>query len=273
MIKSLQFALVLSLLLPLGASADAQPSRSGSFKNGFSSQKAPAPRPAFGSFGGSKQATQAPPPRAPSGGFGSFGGSKQTTQAPPPRAPSGGFGSFGNAPKPATPLPQKSDSALSQRLDKNAQQANALRTLDERKAAQAAREARPVPGYEDRQSTMQAPPMQMPPAPMPAPAPIIVRNDNSGLMNVVTGFMLARATSGAHAGNNGYPGPAATTSSVPAANPQPAPNEGGGFFSSVLRTFAWLLVLSIVGWVAYFIWKFLRRGKAQNKSNYAFERN
>lgn len=252
MIKSLQFALVLSLLLPLAASADAQPSRSGSFKSGFSSQRAPAPKPAFGSFGGSKQTTQAPPPRSPS---------------------SGGFGSFGNAPKPATPLPQRSDSALSQKLDKNAQQANALRTLDERKAAQAARDARPVPGYEDRQGTMQAPPMQMPPAPMPAPAPIIVRNDNSGLMSVITGFMLARATSGAHAGNNGYPGPVATTATVPGANPQPATNEGGGFFSSVLRTFAWLLVLSIVGWVAYFIWKFLRRGKAQNKSNYAFERN
>lgn len=115
--------------------------------------------------------------------------------------------------------------------------------------------------------------MQMPPAPMPAPAPIIVRNDNSGLMSVITGFMLARATSGAHAVNNGYPGPVASNGSVPIATPQPASNEGGGFFSGVLRTFAWLLVLSIVGWVAYFIWKFLRRGKAQNKSNYAFERN
>lgn len=246
MIKSLQFALVLSLLLPLGASADAQPSKSGSFKSGFSSQRAPAPKPSFGSFGGSRQSTQAPPPRAPSGGFGSFGGAQK-------------------------PLPQKSDSALSQKLDRNAQQANALRTLDERKAAQAARDARPVPGYEDRQATVQPPPMQMPPAPMPAPAPIIVRNDNSGLMNVITGFMLAKATSGAHAGTNGYPGPVAGT--APGANQQPASNEGGGFFASVLRTFAWLLVLSIVGWLAYFTWKFVRRGKAQNKSNYAFERN
>ncbi len=248
MTKSLQFALVLSLLLPLAASAEAQPSKSGSFKSGFSSQRSQAPKPSFGSFGGSRQSTPAPPPRSP-----------QLS-----KAPGGGFGSFGGA---AAPAPQKSDSALSQKLDKNAQQANALRTLDERKAAQAARDARPVPGYENRQDSM-PPPMQMP-QPMPAPAPIIVRQDNSGLMSVITGFMLARATSGAHAGNNGYTGPVAGTASVN----QPAGNEGGGFFTSVLRTFAWLLVVSVLGWLAFFTWKFLRRGKAQNKSNYAFERN
>jgi hypothetical protein len=57
----------------------------------------------------------------------------------------GGGGSFGAAPASDA---RKSDSALSRKMDQERSEANALRTLDERRAAQAAREnnaARPAP--------------------------------------------------------------------------------------------------------------------------------
>ena len=276
MMKPFKIAL-LALMLPVltDVAAQSKPSKSSSFKSGFSSGKStPASNNrSFGSFGG----RSATPPRAPSaeprksGGFGSFGGSAPRNDGA------------------AAPAARKSDSALSQGLGKGDAQANALRTLDQRRAAEQARNApAPVPAG---------------PAPsdprygnntasnngnyggnsssgnyggnggyhQPTSAPIIINNgnNNGGLVNVITGFLLGRATSASHAQTNGYPGavtPAGTVASAPAPS-------GGGFFTSLLRTFAWLAILATIGWLLYFGWKFLRRGRAPSQANYSFERN
>jgi hypothetical protein len=75
-----------------------------------------------------------------------------------------------------------------------------------------------------------------------------------------------------HAQASGYPG---TVAGVPAGTGavSAAPPGGSSFFMSVLRTFAWLLILAVVGWALYFGWKFLRRGRAPSQANYSFDRN
>jgi hypothetical protein len=40
-----------------------------------------------------------------------------------------------------------------------------------------------------------------------------------------------------------------------------------------MSTFMWLLVLATIGWLIYFGWKRLRRGKAPSAANYTFERD
>ena len=115
MLKSYNVAFVLALLLPLAhvGAVDAKPSSSSSFKSGFSSQRSSSPsRPSYSSAKSSGTS------------FGSF----SRRSAPPDAAPqqsksSGGFGSFGRG----SAAPQKSDSALSQKLDRNTSEANASR--------------------------------------------------------------------------------------------------------------------------------------------------
>lgn len=314
--KSIQIALLVALLLPVAAevSADSRPSKSSSssYKSGFSSQRS-APTSTNRSSGNSS--------------FGSFGSRPST---PPPRAPApapsqagrnGGFGSFGNAaPRQdsgAAPVPRKSDSALSQSMNKSNAEANALRSLEARRAAQEAanapREIRPVPSgplpsngqygsqqngqygsqqggqYNNRQNGQYggAPAGQYGggmPIPMPQPQQM---QQNSGLMNVITGFLLARATTNTHArGNNnsnGYPGSTAATvnreengsmAAAAGANAIPVQSQPKSSFGmAVLRTMAWLAILAALGWLVYFGWKFLRRGKAPSTANYSFERN
>lgn len=243
--KSVQITLLLALLISVAGLADAKPNKASSFKSGFSSQKSSSTRSGasagFGAFG-SRSAT---PPRAP---------------APAPSSRDTSFGSFGGA---AAPAPQRSDSALSERLSKKASQDNALRTLEARRRAEqdamnAA--ARPVPSGPspgaERHSGYSAPTL---------PAPVTVQQGNGGIANAITGFLFGRATSSSHAANNGYPGAMAGKVAAPAAS-------GGGFFKSMLRTFAWLVLASIVAWSMYFLWKFLRRGKAPSQANYSFER-
>jgi hypothetical protein len=243
-----------ALSVALGAGAQSSPSKSSSIKSGFSSQR-----------------SEPAPARAPS----------------QYKAPRGGFGSFGGAPSQAA---QRSDSAFSQKLNKNASEANALRTLEQRRAAQAAREARPVPGYENRPQNgandrdygnANSQPYNRPynqpsnaQMPMPSQPPVIVNNNNGGGMGaVVTGMVLGQMASGARAGNNGYPGqvggavPPTSTATVD------QPPQGRSFFGSVLRTFMWLMVLSVVAWLAWFAYKRVRRGRAASKPNYSFERN
>lgn len=288
MMKSFKIALLLALLLPVvtDVAADTRPSKSSSFKSGFSSGKSsPASSNrnssssgrSFGSFGGSKSEP------APARKSSMFGGSSSNTD-PAPAKKSGMFGSFGSStPKnndAATPAPQKSDSALSQGLNKGQSEANALRTLDQRRAAEAARNAPPpVPSGpmpsdqrygsrgNDQDDYRQSGGMHM-----PSPAPIIINNgnNNSGLMNMITGFLLAKATTPSHASTNGYPGTAAQNGHV--TNTPAAGNSGGGFFTSLLRTFAWLAILATIGWLLYFGWKFLRRGSAPSRANYSFDR-
>lgn len=231
---ALHAALLLIALSLLGlnpvAQADPRPAMpKHSFKGGFSSQ-----RPA------------APPPRAP----------RQD-------APRGGFGSFGSAPAGNA---QKSDSALSQRLDRNASESNALRTLDARRAAQdqAARDARgdtrPVPGYEYRQNGPAPTPFQQQQQPS--------QRSNSGLGGVVTGMVLGQIANGAHARNNGYPGQMSSGTSSATVNQAPARTS---FFGGVMRMFMWLVVLSAIGWLVYFLVQRKRRKSAENKPHYTFE--
>jgi hypothetical protein len=257
MFKTYQVALVLSLLLPLAhaGAADARPATSSSsFKSGFSSQRpAPASKPSYAS---SKSG----------GSFGSFSrrpaSSDASAPAPAqPSRPSGGFGSFGSG----GAAPHKSDSALSQKLDKNTSEANALRTLDARRQAQAdaARDTRPVPGYEAG-APGQRPPVYAPPPVQQPQAPIIVRQD-SGLGHVIAGAVLANAARGAHANNNGYPG------AVPGTPAGAAQGTTGG--GSFLGLFLTLCVLALVGWAVYFAWRRVRRAREAKKPNYSFERN
>jgi hypothetical protein len=262
MLKSYQVAFVLTLLMPLAhvGSADARPTSSSSFKSGFSSHRSSssfaAPKPSYSS--------------AKSGGFGSFSRRAASDASAPapvqPAAParsSGGFGAFGGA----TAAPQKSDSALSQQLNKDTAQANALRTLDARRQAQtdAARDTRPVPGYEQGAPAQAAPPPQY--GQPQQQAPVIVRQD-SGLGHVIAGAVLANAMRGAHANNSGYPGGYASTAGGGAMAPAA---HGGG--TSFLGVFVTLCALALVGWAVYFAWRRVRRSREAKKPNYSFERN
>jgi cobalamin biosynthesis Mg chelatase CobN len=260
MLKTCQVALVLSLLVPL-AYVDASPSApSHSFKSGFSSQRASSSSPSSASSSSSK----------PGGGFGSFSRRPASNDAAASSSrPSGGFGSFGSG----AAAPQKSDSALSQKLNKNTAEANALRTLDARRQAQAdaARDTRPVPGHERSDSGPRPPTYAPPPAyPQPQPqAPVVVRQD-SGLGHVIAGAVLANAARGAHAnGNNGYPGAYPSTPGGGTMAPAPARSGGMSFFG----LFVTLCMLALVGWIVYFAWRRLRRARDAKKPNYSFERN
>jgi hypothetical protein len=253
MLKSYNVAFVLALLLPLAhvGAADARPSSSSSFKSGFSSQRASAPsKPSYSSA------------KSSGSSFGSFSRRSSSSDAAPapaqPSRSSGGFGSFGGG----SATPQKSESALSQKLDRNASEANALRTLDARRQQQAdaARDTRPVPGYEQGASGRTAPTYAPPPVQQQQP-PVVVRQD-SGLGHVIAGAMIANASRGAHAGNNGYPGGYAGGASSA---------SGGG--TSFLGVFMTLCVLALIGWGVVFAWRRLRRGRDAKKPNYSFERN
>jgi len=257
MLKTYQVAFMLSLLVPLAHvdAADARPSTSSSFKGGFSSQRS------------SSSAASS----SKSGGFGSF--SRRSTSADAPAQaskPSGSFGSFGSG----AAAPQKSDSALSQKLNKNTAEANALRTLDARRQAQAdaARDTRPVPGYEHGASGQPAPTYAPPPAgysqPQPQPQPPIIVRQDSGLGHVIAGAVLANAARGAHAnGNNGYPG---AYPSTPAGGTMAPARTGGVSFFGLFLT---LCMLALVGWIVYYAWRRMRRAREAKKPNYSFERN
>ena len=142
-----------------------------------------------------------------------------------------------------------------------------MRTLDARRQAQAdaARDTRPVPGYEQAQSGQPAPTYAPPPQQQ---APVIVRQD-SGLGHVLAGAMIANAARGAHASNNGYPGAYPST----AGGGVTAPARSGG--RSFIGLFFTLCVLVTIAWGVYFMWRRVQRARAANakKQNYSFERN
>jgi hypothetical protein len=185
---------------------------------------------------------------------------------------------------------------MSRKLDKQSAEANALRTLDERRAAQAARNpARPPdnagmpPANGYGSGTTWGPAPAQAPTQVPTQAPIIVRQD-SGLGNVVVGAMIARSASNAHANNNGsgggyYPAPGgaggdlATKVGADAVDTAAGGKPGGGSAAggsvpgAIARTVLWLLVLALIGWAAYIAWKRVKRRREANKPNYSFERN
>jgi hypothetical protein len=211
--RSLYCALLFALLLPAMGAASAQQTQQRSHKSftgGFSSQKA---RPASAK---------------PGAGFGSLGDTRGARGAAQPR----------------------SESALSQRLAKSTAQANAVRTLDARRA----------------EPSLPAPPRQYDAAERPAytPAPVIVQQRSSGIGDVLTGYLLGRA-SGSQGQRHDYP---ATRAGDAAPAPANTPSLGG----AIMRTFAWLLALAVLAWGAYFIWNWLTRGKARSQANYSFER-
>jgi hypothetical protein len=195
---------------------------------------------------------------------------------------------------------------MSRKLDQRSAEANGLRTLDERRQAQAVREgrdaARPVPGY-GQPAGGQPDSARMPPpngygagpaygpAQVPAQAPIIVRQD-SGLGHVVAGAIIARSAANAHANNhynNGggyYPAPSGSggdlanqagagsvAGSAAATGVQAGGAGGGSVFGAIVRTVLWLLVLALIGWAAYYAWKRVKSRREANKPNYSFERN
>lgn len=221
-------------------------------------------------------------PRQSSSSSKSFKGgfSSQRSSSPPPRAPKqdagarGGFGSFGSAPARNT---QRSDSALSQRLDRNASEANALRTLDARRAAkeEAARDTRPVPGYEDRQySNNNRQYDNQYGRQQTAPAQRSDGGGMGGLGGLATGVVLGQMANGAHArNNNGYPGPVAGSSNAGTSSATVNQGASGSFFGGVMRMFMWLVVLSAIGWFVYFLVQRKRRKTEANKPNYTFEGN
>jgi hypothetical protein len=229
MLKSAHFALALSLLF-LALDAGAAPH--GSFSHGFSSH-------ASSSHASVSHAAPAPA-KAPSGGFGSFGRGAAQAQ------------------------PQKSNSALSQQLSKNASQARAMQTLDQRNAEKAAQNApQPAPGY------AQSAPAQPAYAPAPASAPttVIVHQDSGGLGHVVAGAMIARSMN-AHAHSGYYP--------APGYNGAPATTQtssGGSFVGAIVM----LCLLAVIAWGLWWAWLGVRRRRAAqreaDKPNYSFERN
>lgn len=300
MLKSYRFAYVLPLLLALAhpGGADASPSSSSSshsspshssssssssrasssssFKSGFSSQRSSSPAtPSYAPSkpSGAPAASSSAGGSARSGGFGSFGrrpagaaANDAPDAAPAPGRSSGGFGSFGGG----RPAPQKSDSALSRELGRKAAEENALRTLDARRQAQAdaARDTRPVPGYEQGARRGQDQPVPGYGQPQPQ-APVVVRQD-SGLGQVVAGAVLANAMRGAHANNNGYPGGYGNTGGHGNAGGRDSHGGGGISFVGLFMT---LCVLALLAWGAYFMWRRLRRAREDRKPNYSFREN
>lgn len=229
MLKFAHFVFALSLLLPtLDAAAGGAPHVS--FSRGFSSHVS-------SSHASAPHLTPAAPAAS--------------------RASSGSFGSFGGAAAQA----QKSDSALSQQLSRNASQANALQTLDQRNAAKAAQNApQPVPGYAP------SAPAQPGNAPAPAPTTVVVHQDGGGLGHVLAGAMIARSAN-AHAGY--YP---------PGANYNGAAGtQQSGGSSPFFHLFLTLCLLMVIAWGLWFAWKGVQRRRAAlreaNKPNYSFDRN
>ena len=283
--KSTYFAVVLtlSLLISCDLSAEARPASSHSgtslgFKGGFSSQK-------------SNFARSAPPPVA--------------APSPVQRSGPGAFGKAGGADAPP-PQPSRSSSALSRDMEQNAAQANALKTLDARRAAAATSAAGAGAAIPPTGSNVPRPPQpgQPPVYNQPGysqpnyPQPIIVQQPSNGLMHGVIGFMLGRAMSqpqpvyypqnnGGH-GNNGsntsnnagdwdngstatLSGSTSATAAAMAPVPQAAPARS--FLATVLRTFVWLALVSGLVWLAIYTVRKLRRLRAASAAHYSFERN
>jgi hypothetical protein len=264
--KSFHSVLVLVICLAMAgnAPAEARPGQhsgtSSSYKSGFSSQK--------NNPGRSKP-------------------------APPPASRQSGPGAFGKAPgSPASAQPQRNTSAMSRDVDQSAARANALRTLEARRAAA---DAPPLPPLNDTLRRPQAAPgYQTPP---PVYQPPVQQSSGNGLMHGLLGFMLGRAMSQSNqpvsypTTGNGQPpaaqpanGPVAGDAAAgagmiggmpgleaPAAAP-PLPPEPS-FGASMLRWFIWLSVLSVLVWTVVYSVRKLRRLRAGNTPNYSFERN
>ena len=268
--KRWKMAVVLVMLaLPMMGNAKGGSSFNGgggsSFSRGFSSHGSTSKfantgsKPSFGSFGAAKSAA-IPAREVP-------GSSGKTS-----------FGSFGSPISTPTELAspgQKSKSALTQNLDKNAAQTDALNTLDARNNQKAigntpvAANGMPLGGVPTGSPSYPSGQMGQP-YPTAPPTVIYQNGGSSGNFTAgLIGFMLGRSMHGNdHSSypmqNGSYDRPVGAES-----NPQiptEIPKESSGM--SFLRIILWLLILSAIGGS---VWYFLRRsgqGTAK-KSNYS----
>ena len=262
--KSFHSALVLMICLALAgnASADARLGQhfgtSSSYKSGFSSQKNNSAR----------------------------------KPASPPAGRQSGPGAFGkSAGSPASAQPRRNTSEMSRDVDQSAARANALRTLEARRAAA---NAQPLPPLNDTlrrpQQAGTAPAYQ---TSQPVYQPPMQQSSGNGLMHGLMGFMLGRAMSQS---NQPVSYPTVNGSQQPVA--QPAAGVGGAaagagmvggmpglsetpmaappqqsLGASVLRWFIWLSLLSALVWAVVYSVRKVRRSRAGNHPNYSFERN
>lgn len=254
----LMVCLALAGNVPAQARPGSHSGTSSSYKSGFSSQK-------------NKSANHGRP-------------------AAPPANRQSGPGAFGKQAGAPASAQQRSRSAMSRDVDRSAAEANALKTLDQRRNAA---NSQPLPPLNDTLRSPQAPPQPSPvyraPA-YPAPGPGYQQQpsgNGNGLMAGVLGFMLGRAIS-----QSNQPVSYPTTNGGPAAAQQPtnqaaaapiaaaaasasAPAQAGpgapSFVASVLRWFAWLAVLGVLAWSAVYTVRKFRRLRAA--PHYSFERN
>lgn len=262
--KAFQIALIVAFLLPLGnsAMADSRPAKktgSSSYKSGFASPRAAPPKNngSFGSFG-TRQRDAAPPARDPAPAA-----PDSSAQSAKPRGGFGAFGAAAGAAGAAGAADNASRSAMSKDLEQNQAKENALKTLDARRAAANGTPPldNPVPGVGQRQA----------PAPdyRPQPPPVVVQQGGgNGWSGALFGFMLGRAMN-ANAHQGYYPPNGAGQPGGAMLAPAPQPSFG----STVLRTFAWLVLLGVIGWLVYFVVRAVRRSKAPSSANYTFERD
>lgn len=277
--KIFQLALIAALLCaPAGhALADPRPSNAGkstSFKGGFSSQKKASDS--------SKRATTTP---RYDNSYGASNGRARDDRAAPPGRSSGGFGSFNKgSPDTSSQAPRRSRSALSRELEQKNAEANALRTLDERRAARNAPPPLPPLNPVEPRNRPQ-PEYDAPSYSQPRQNGPLTQRSDSGIGGVVTGYVLGRLANGGNrpAGMNQNSGQNSgqNTGNAPVTVPNPVGNgptvtpaspATPSFGGSALRTFIWLAALGAAGWLLYFGIKRLRGGKASG-ANYSFERH
>lgn len=301
-----RIALIAALLLPLAGTALADTVSkysvtSSSYKSGFSSQKssssrsskASKPSKSFGSFSSRKSPGAPAPDNSAARNNGSSNNSDSSSANNSSNANSGaapkrgGFGSFGTgaavaggaaAAGAAAAQDAPPSSGMSKDLERSQQQANARKTLDERTANANALPPlnNRVPGQDGAPRNDGQPGYNQPmPQPYNQPnQPPVVVQQNDGFGKMVVGFMLGRALSGS-GNHNYYPGNGNSNSNgqaMPVGTAQMPAAPQTSFLGGVLRIFAWLVLLGLIGWLVFFALRFFKRGKQASRANYSFER-
>lgn len=253
--------MVLSIVaaISLAGISDAQASSashsSTSFKSGFSSQKksssASSSNKSSYDFGNSSKSSDSSDAASKKTGFGSF--SKNSDA--------------GAAPSSSDSAGPRSRSLFGKDLDKNAANANALKTLDARNAVKARQDdpARGVP--QSAAGGPLYPPAGAPQGPAAAP-PVIIQNNGGGSSNGWMWFLLGQSMHG-HDRERVIVdrGAGTAVSSNPDAGAvKAAPPEQPGFFMRTLRILFWLGILAAVGGGIYYLAK--RKGISKS-ANYS----